>query len=209
MQPTFEIDDGDRICLPLGPEPSALSLGRARDPKSEFAASVGGSATNGNKLSPGLADRDIRGQGMAAQTPSYGLLPWRSSLSLRHTRRQQRACRRAGRRNAIDGDLNFVRDLLLIVQLWGRGNYHANSYAALAVSLRRTSSPEKCTKCTEEGDGGAPGRDVDLERVCAQLLCASPLLPTGWSEDKKGTGTRRRAWCVIADRHCAPRNWTL
>lgn len=102
MQLTFEIDDGDRICLGLVPEPSALSLGRARDPRSEFAASVGGSVTNGNKLSPGLADRDIPGQGMAAQTPSSGwdeqtvLLPMRSSLSLRHTRRQQRACWRGG-----------------------------------------------------------------------------------------------------------------
>lgn len=69
MGPTLEIDDEDRTCLPLDPDPSpTLSLDRARDTGSEFVALLVGNSTNGNTLSPGLEDREIRGQGMSPQT---------------------------------------------------------------------------------------------------------------------------------------------
>jgi hypothetical protein len=69
MRPTLEIDDEDRICLPLDADLSpALSLDRARDTGSEFVALLVGNSTNGNALSPGLEDREIRGQGMSPQT---------------------------------------------------------------------------------------------------------------------------------------------
>jgi hypothetical protein len=90
------MDEDDRICLLLGPGPSSLlSLDRARDGGHEFEASAAGSSTNGNKLSPGLADRDSRGQGISPQGPRSScdkhnvLLPLRLSLSLRHTSREE------------------------------------------------------------------------------------------------------------------------
>lgn len=62
----MEIDDEERRCLLLGPDPSSLrSLDRARDGGPELEASAAGSSTNGSKLSPGLADREIRGQGIS------------------------------------------------------------------------------------------------------------------------------------------------
>jgi hypothetical protein len=67
---TLETDDAERVCLLLGAGPSSrLSLDRARDDEPELPTSAPGSSTSGSRLSPGLADRDIRGQGISPQAP--------------------------------------------------------------------------------------------------------------------------------------------
>jgi hypothetical protein len=64
--PTFATEEEDRECLLLVLD---LSLERGRDGGSELVALIVGMFVRGNKLPPGLADRESRGQAISCQFP--------------------------------------------------------------------------------------------------------------------------------------------
>jgi hypothetical protein len=68
MKPTLAMDEGDLVCLLLDPD---LSLARGRECGPESAVLIVGNWAKGNKLSPGLADRERRGQAIFCLRKSH------------------------------------------------------------------------------------------------------------------------------------------